>query len=590
MTRLAAVAMLSLIAAVPAGWPSHAQAIDAWADEVADGESFEVPAGADEIPVDLVFALDNSGSMRVNDPRGLMGRTVQTFGETLGPRSRFGLVVFDGEARLVLPLSAATDGDFPERIARALEQVDYRGQHTHIPAGVERALYELRVHGRPQAYRVVVLVTDGIVDVGDPRRDRELSRWLRENLTAEARGAGVRIYGIAFTDHADFPLLQSLAQATKGTYFRILAASDIPAAFGAVQERLATLGTPPAADEAEPSATALPATGPTGAAPDASGQAVLDPGGRRTDVRGATRVEPPATAATSDAGWASRILAGTVLGGLGLLAFLVWRSVRRQKTAMILVPGATLRARHGRDPGGAHRLEKPLVRIGRARDNDIVLPYETVSAHHAAIQWRAGGFWLRDLDSTNGTCRNGVPVRGGRRARSGAARLRHGDVVSLDRYEFEFEHALAEEPGATRAGEDAADRTVVRRNDHRDELSVGRSVGALPRGVAREDARDAPPVPRDAVSKMRSVARADAPREGVRAWAPCEDAPDAGDATRAKPHGCPNHAAAPATELCSRCQRAWCPTCMVAPMRGAALCRQCAAKAGASVSRLGRGR
>ena len=43
------------------------------------------------------------------------------------------------------------------------------------------------------------------------------------------------------------------------------------------------------------------------------------------------------------------------------------------------------------------------TRIGRALDNDIVVSDASVSRHHATIEYRNGGFVLRDLGSQNGT-------------------------------------------------------------------------------------------------------------------------------------------------------------------------------------------
>ncbi len=43
------------------------------------------------------------------------------------------------------------------------------------------------------------------------------------------------------------------------------------------------------------------------------------------------------------------------------------------------------------------------VRIGRSKDNDVVIPLETVSSRHAQLTIENGKFWLEDLNSTNGT-------------------------------------------------------------------------------------------------------------------------------------------------------------------------------------------
>src|SRR5437867_6732754 len=67
--------------------------------------------------------------------------------------------------------------------------------------------------------------------------------------------------------------------------------------------------------------------------------------------------------------------------------------------------------------GGAlkgHRLavKTPVVNIGRADYNDLVLPDESVSTTHAKLQRREGVWVLVDLDSTNGTFIDGDQIKG----------------------------------------------------------------------------------------------------------------------------------------------------------------------------------
>ena len=49
-------------------------------------------------------------------------------------------------------------------------------------------------------------------------------------------------------------------------------------------------------------------------------------------------------------------------------------------------------------------------RIGRAPDNDIVLSESTVSSYHAEIFVKDNLFFIKDLDSTNGTKINGERI------------------------------------------------------------------------------------------------------------------------------------------------------------------------------------
>ena len=89
--------------------------------------------------------------------------------------------------------------------------------------------------------------------------------------------------------------------------------------------------------------------------------------------------------------------------------------------------------------GGRPRVSMPLIRslesgevrrfarqlrVGRSRDNDLVLARDTVSTFHAYVEWREDGFYLRDLGSRNGTALDGRRV-------TDWQRLAVGQVVSF---------------------------------------------------------------------------------------------------------------------------------------------------------------
>jgi transcriptional regulator with GAF, ATPase, and Fis domain len=59
---------------------------------------------------------------------------------------------------------------------------------------------------------------------------------------------------------------------------------------------------------------------------------------------------------------------------------------------------------------GTTRAVGGALRIGKAPDNDLVLPDDTVSRHHCELSVGAEGISVRDLDSTNGTKVQGARI------------------------------------------------------------------------------------------------------------------------------------------------------------------------------------
>ncbi len=76
-------------------------------------------------------------------------------------------------------------------------------------------------------------------------------------------------------------------------------------------------------------------------------------------------------------------------------------------------------------PGGETKflLTEPVIKIGRAADNHIIIPDPNVSRYHARIEGIGGQHLLKDLESTNGTFVNGAKVD--------ERRLKNGDAVAI---------------------------------------------------------------------------------------------------------------------------------------------------------------
>jgi pSer/pThr/pTyr-binding forkhead associated (FHA) protein len=79
----------------------------------------------------------------------------------------------------------------------------------------------------------------------------------------------------------------------------------------------------------------------------------------------------------------------------------------------------------------AFPLEGLQLAVGREADNEIQLPHEKVSKHHAVLRRAKDTWYIEDLKSTNGVFVNAEKVH--------LVELKHGDRVHIGPYELRFE-------------------------------------------------------------------------------------------------------------------------------------------------------
>jgi pSer/pThr/pTyr-binding forkhead associated (FHA) protein len=91
-------------------------------------------------------------------------------------------------------------------------------------------------------------------------------------------------------------------------------------------------------------------------------------------------------------------------------------------TAYLIIEDGASRPSHT-SPERIFDLTHPVIRIGRALDNDLIVEDRRVSRHHAQLRRRYGRYILQDLGSSGGLKVNGFPVQ--------ECVLRPGDVISL---------------------------------------------------------------------------------------------------------------------------------------------------------------
>ena len=458
-------------------------------------------------PKDVMLVLDNSGSMSKNDPQFLAQEAITEFINNLDANVRVGVLIFDQGVKQAVPLMLADEAGKPT-LVESLQNINYTGQLTDSPAAVERAIYELKTNRREGAAQYIVFMTDGIVDTGKPETDVEKTKWLREELAVDAADNNIKVFAIAFTEHADFFLIQTLAKKTGGEYFRSLMPGDLGTVFAAVNEMLnvtptvsiattapSVVVTPlpdeklvaePLADETSPQDPFLALTPDdllvltqiseqTGMPIEELAQELV---GTNTQTTGLGAESGSLTSALNEAldeqdsiGIASVVLVAVVL--LLLVVLVVWFVMRRRTvlpaaavssprvSEQTAIPEAFINDVHGHTDNPATQLGRKPTMVGRVGGNDsehldyFVVNKGTVGRRHAIIKYKDFSFWLVDHGSVNGTFVNGGRI-------SGEQQLTHGDKIRFHRYGFEFsQQEIDDGSHSAFADPNAAEATII---------------------------------------------------------------------------------------------------------------------------------
>ncbi|HHH45144.1 MAG TPA: VWA domain-containing protein [Gammaproteobacteria bacterium] len=185
--------------------------------------------------VDAVLLMDSSGSMAKNDPDKLRVPAAKMFMSLLGEQDRIGLISFSDNGYPVLHLTAPGP-DHNARILAAADKVSSRGVYTNLHAALEKGLAMLEKEGQAGQEKMLVLMSDGKMDVGDTDEDWALTRKLRGELLQAAKESGVKVYTIAFTEASDMDLLKELANETGALFKLARSDQDLHEVFSAIFE------------------------------------------------------------------------------------------------------------------------------------------------------------------------------------------------------------------------------------------------------------------------------------------------------------------------------------------------------------------
>ncbi len=174
-----------------------------------------VTPGGDLSPItkgsDWVFVLDKSGSMSGKWHTLVEG--VSRGLEKLRPEDRYRIVLFD---RAATDLDGGLSPATPENIRRSLDALRavQPDQGTNLYAGLDRGLQRLDA----DRTAAIILVTDGVANVGETRQRAFIERVTRQD---------VRLFTFIMGNSANRPLLEAMTRESGGTAITISNNDDI---------------------------------------------------------------------------------------------------------------------------------------------------------------------------------------------------------------------------------------------------------------------------------------------------------------------------------------------------------------------------
>ena len=176
-------------------------------------------AAVERAPIDVVAVIDRSGSMDGQPLESVIAATNMLV-RLLGPNDRIAVVTFDDRVDLVMPLAHHD----PTAAADLLSQVHARGS-TNLSGGWLKGFEILAAHGRPEAMKRVIVLTDGEANAGITSRD-ELA-----TLTLGARAQQVTTTMVGFGERFDEQLLSTMADAGGGNDYWCAGPDQAPQVF-----------------------------------------------------------------------------------------------------------------------------------------------------------------------------------------------------------------------------------------------------------------------------------------------------------------------------------------------------------------------
>ncbi len=187
--------------------------------------------------LDIVLVMDSSGSMKKNDPNDLRKPAAKLLLSLLGKDDRASIVSFSDQGYPVAYLTQTNSRLNNQLLFEAVEKVSNKGAYTNLAGAIEAATRVYEQGWQSERKHVVVLMSDGKMDLASAALDKQATAELVTTLLPVLKENKIQVHTIAFTDNSDMRLLQAIANLTDGHFNIARTDKDLHQVFASIFEQ-----------------------------------------------------------------------------------------------------------------------------------------------------------------------------------------------------------------------------------------------------------------------------------------------------------------------------------------------------------------